>query len=151
MNTRPDTITTATRTERLLGIGKSRPRSRFSLALSALLVALGGGSILRLVLSEGWNEQGFLPLGTLLLGLWLLSDVGGSLLYVRRGTGRALRIFGFAVFFPLAIVSGLTHSWFTAPPLFVAQIVLLLLTALVLGAIAVVRRARKNWAARQDG
>lgn len=151
MSTRQDTTITATRTERLLGIGKPRPRSRFSLALSALLVALGGGSILRLVLSEGWNEEGFVRLGTLFLGLWLLSDVGGSLLYVRRGTGRALRVFGFAVFFPLAMVSVLTHSWLTAPRLFVAQIVLFLLAALVLGTIAVVKRARRNRAARQDG
>ena len=150
MSTRPDTIIT-TRTERLLGVGKPRPRSRFWLALAALLVALGGGSILRLVLSEGWNEQGFSALGSLFIGLWLLSDVGGSLFYVRRGTGRALRPFGHAVFFPLAIISQLTYSWFTAPRLFVAQIVVLLSIALVFGGMAGVRRARKNWAARQDG
>ena len=91
-------------------------------------------------------------MGLLFLGLWLLSDVGGSRLYLRRGTGRALRPFGYAVFLPLGIVSYLAHSWFTAPYLFVAQAGFLLLGALILGAMAVVRRARRrNGAARQDG
>ena len=151
MSTRPDTLIT-TRTERLLGIGKPRPRSRFSLALSALVTALGGGQVLQLILSGGWDAEGFSALGSLFIGLWLLSDVGGSLLYVRRGTGRALRPIGHAVFFPLAIVSLLTHSWFTAHPYwFVTQVGLFLLFVLILGAMAVVRRARRNGVARQNG
>ena len=143
----------ATRAERFLGIGKPRPRSRFWVVFSALLVAFAGGSILRLVLSEGWDEEGFLLLGVLFIGLWQLSDVGGALLYVRRGAawGRILRVFGHAVFLPLMVVSYLTGFWFTSPWLFFAQVVLLLLGALVLGAMAVVRRARRNGAARQDG
>ena len=107
--------------------------------------------VLQLILSDGWDEQGFLDVGLLFLGLWLLSDVGGSRLYLRRGTGRALRPFGYAVFLPLGIVSYLTHSWFTAPYLFVAQVGILFLGALILGAMAVVRRAKRNGAARQDG
>ncbi|MDP9476387.1 MAG: hypothetical protein M3R38_12025 [Actinomycetota bacterium] len=71
--------------------------------------------VLWLILSDGWDEQGFSDLGLLFLGLWLLSDVGGSRLYLRRGTGRALRLFGYAVFFPLRIVSYLTHPGSRAP------------------------------------
>ena len=112
---------------------------------------MGGGLVLRLILSGGWGAEWFSALGPLFLGLWLLSDVGGSFLYLRRGAGRALRPLGYAVFFPLGIVSYLTHSWFTAPRLFVWQAGILLLGALILGAMAAVRRARRNGAARQDG
>lgn len=92
-------------------------------------------------------------LGVLFIGLWQLSDVGGALLYVRHGAawGRVLRVLGYVVFFPLSMAFYLTSSWFTAPRLFVAQVVLFLLGALVFGAMAVVRRARRNGAARQDG
>ena len=152
MSIGPDGIT-VTRTERLLGIGRPIPRSRFWVVFSALLTAFAGGSIIRLVISEGWNEEGYAVLGALFAGLWLLSDVGGVLLYARRGAawGRSLRVIGYAVFLPLVGVAYLIGSWFTSPWLFFAQVVFLLLVALVFGTRAVVRRARRNGAARQDG
>ena len=152
MSMRPDN-TVATRAERLLGIGKPKPRSSFWVVFSVLLVAWGVGAILRLVLSEGWNEEGFPALGGLFIGLWLLSDVGGALLFVRRGAawGRALRALGYAVFLPLAVLSYLIGSWFTSPWLFAAQAGFLLLATLVFWTRAVVRKARRNGTARQDG
>ncbi len=62
-----------------------------------------------------------------------------------------MRVIGHAVFLPLVVVSYLIGSWFTSPWLFVAQAGFLLLAALVFGTSAVVRRAKRNGAARQDG
>ncbi|MDP9458346.1 MAG: hypothetical protein M3Q60_21790 [Actinomycetota bacterium] len=151
MSTRPDTTITA-RTERLLGIRQPKPRSLFWFVFSVLLVAWGAVTILQLVLSEGWDEEGFMQLGGLFIGLWLLFDVGGALLYVRRDAawGRTLRVIGHAVFLPLVIVSYLIGSWFTATWLFFAQARVLLLAALVSGTRAA-RRVRRNGAARQGG
>lgn len=152
MSMRPDT-SVAAQAERLLGLGQPKPRSLFWVVFSALLAAFAVGSILWLGLSEGWDEEVFVQMGALFAGLWLLSDVGGALLYVRRGAawGRALRVIGHAVFLPMAGVAYLTHSWFTSPWLFIVQVGGLLLAALVLGTRATVRRARRNGAARQDG
>ena len=55
-----------------------------------------------------------------------------------------MRVFGHAVFFPLAMALYLTHSWLTAPWLFATQVVLFLLVVLTLGAMAVVKRARRH-------
>ena len=134
-------------------MGQPKPRSWFWVVLSVVVAALAGVSIFRIVLSDGSDEQLFSQLGVLFVGLWSLSDVGGALLYVRRGAawGRTLRVFGYAVFFPLAILLHLAGSWFTSRPLFVVQVGFLLLVALVIGAPAIVRRARRNGTPRRDG
>ena len=112
------------RTEWILELGEPRPRSRFLVAYAALFVAFGVGVLLWYALLGGWKGSGgFSLVASFFLGLWLLADTGGSSLYAHRGAawGRGLRVFGYAVFLPLAMAFYLTSFWFWSTWFFVAE------------------------------
>lgn len=142
MSEPPNASELVRRVEWFLGIGepnlRSRSRGTLQVALGIPIAVLSGSSILWYAFSGGGRgPEVLLQCGVLLLMLQYLSDGVGTSLYVRRGAarGRALRVFGYAVFFPLSMVSYLAYFWFSATWLFV-------LGALLLAALLI------HWAVR---
>jgi hypothetical protein len=128
----PDTPGFPARVEWFLGIGEPRLRSRswevFSVAFCTLFGSLSAGLILWYALSgNGRSYEIFLQCGVLFLAVYNLCDSVGTSLYVRRGEarGRALRVFGYAVFFPLSMISYLACFWFLATWFFVVDALVL--------------------------
>ena len=143
MGTPPNT-TLVERTEWLLGLGEPKPRSRFWVAYAALFGAFGIGVLLWSAFSGDRGEREILSLvGSSFLAMWMLADTGGSLLYARRGApwGRALRVFGYAVFFPSSVGFYLAQFWFWSTGFFVAEALFL---GALLGswAVGIARRTR---------
>ncbi len=94
--------------ERVLGLGEPRPPSRFWVMYASSLVVFCAGVGVWHAISGRWDGSGsFSVVGPFFLGLWALTDTAGSFLHVRGRTtrGRELRVLGYAVFFPLMLVS----------------------------------------------
>ncbi len=113
------------RAEWVLSQREPRRPSRFWAVYSSSLVVFCGGLILWFAVSGGWDESESLAVvGAFFLGLWVLSDNAGSFLHARRGAarrGRQLRALGYAVFFPLMLVSYLAAFRSGPTFLFVAE------------------------------
>ncbi len=113
------------RAERLLDLGEPKPPSRFRVVYLGSLTALSLWLILwPLASGGGWpRDTVLLMLGTLFLSLWVLADVGGTLVYTRLGatTGRGLRVPGYACLLPLAMCFWLAYFWSVSTWLFVVQ------------------------------
>jgi hypothetical protein len=96
------------RAERVLSLGEPRPLSRLQLVFAPSFVVFCSGVMLWYTVSGRWGEsESFVVVGAFFLGLWVLAEAAGSFLHTRGRTtpGRGLRVLGYAVFFPLMLVS----------------------------------------------
>jgi hypothetical protein len=104
----PDSTSFLGWAERALGLGDPRPPSRFWVVYASSLVVFCAGLGVWYAISGRWDgSESFSVVGAFFLGLWVLADTAGSFLHARDRTtrGRELRVLGYAIFFPLMLVS----------------------------------------------
>ncbi len=90
------------------GAGRAEAPSRFWVVYASSLVVFCTGVGVWYAISGRWDgSESFSVGGAFFLGLWALADTAGSFLHTRGRTtrGRELRVLGYAVFFPLMLVS----------------------------------------------
>jgi hypothetical protein len=90
--------------ERVAGVGAPRPRSPWWLAFLGPFALFTAAYLLRDALAGDWGAQTPGVAGALLLVAWQLTDVAGSLAWLRRGRrwGRTLRALGTIFLMPTA-------------------------------------------------
>ena len=104
----PDGLGFLERAEWVLSLREPRTPSRFQVVFVPSLVVFCTGVILWYTVSGSWDgSESLSVVGSFFLGLCVLADTAGSLLHARGRTtrGRELRVLGYAVFFPLMLVS----------------------------------------------